>query len=127
MEFRSQCPVATALDIFGDRWTLVVLRTIFAGRHRYGDLLKMPEGISTNILADRLALLEREGLVTASPYQANPVRNEYHLTEKGADLLPVLQALSLWALKHVPGRWTPPEWFRTGSAADFYPAPAGRL
>ena len=52
--FRSRCPVASALDIFGDKWTLVVLRTIFAGRHRFGELTGMPERIATNILADRL-------------------------------------------------------------------------
>lgn len=120
--FRSHCPVASALDILGDRWTLVVLRTIFAGRHRYGDLLAMPEGISTNILADRLALLEREGLVAREAYQTRPVRHAYRLTEKGADVLPVLQALAGWSLRHIPGRWDPPEWFRRARAEDFYPA-----
>ena len=121
MEYRSQCPVASALDVFGDRWTLVVLRTIFAGRRRFGDLLKMPERISTNILSDRLALLEREGLVTAEPYQENPVRNEYRLTEKGADLLPVLQAMAQWSARHIPDRWSPPQWFSEGRPEAFYP------
>ena len=63
-EFRSRCPVASALDIVGDRWSLIVLRTIFAGRHRYRDLADIPERISTNILADRLERLEGYGLVT---------------------------------------------------------------
>jgi DNA-binding HxlR family transcriptional regulator len=121
MDYRSQCPVASALDIFGDRWTLVVLRTIFAGHHRFGDLMKMPERVSTNILADRLALLEREGLVSAHTYQENPPRREYRLTEKGADLLPVLQALATWAGKHIPDRWPAPEWFAKAEAREFYP------
>ena len=121
MDHRSLCPVASALDVFGDRWTLVVLRTIFAGRRRYGDLLKMPERISTNILADRLALLEREGLVTAEPYQDNPRRCEYRLTKKGADVLPVLQSMARWSLKHIPGRWAPPAWFEAVEASAFYP------
>lgn len=121
MQYRSQCPVASALDIFGDKWTLVVLRTIFAGRRRYADLLKMPEKIATNILANRLALLEREGLVTATPYQSNPVRNEYRLTAKGADLLPVLQAMAKWSVKHIPGRWALPEWFQLAKPSEYYP------
>src|SRR5262245_30571744 len=95
-EFRSQCPVASALDIVGDRWTLVVLRTIFAGRHRFGDLAEMAEKISTNILADRLDRLEEYGLIRKSPYQQNPVRYEYRLTERGADMLPILQQLAVW-------------------------------
>jgi DNA-binding HxlR family transcriptional regulator len=121
MDFRSQCPVASALDIVGDRWTLVVLRTIFAGRRRYGELLKIPERIATNILADRLALLQREGLITAHVYRYHPVRREYRLTAKGADLLPVLQALAHWAEKHIPGRWPPPPWFATATAERCHP------
>lgn len=124
-EFRSQCPVASALDIVGDKWTLVVLRTIFAGRHRYGELADMPEGISSNVLADRLERLERYGLVTKSAYQQNPVRHEYRLTAQGAELLPVLQALAAWAAKHIPDRWPPPHWFENGTPEQFYPAEVG--
>ncbi len=120
-EFRSPCPVASAVDVVGDKWTLVVLRTIFAGRHRYGEIADAPEHISTNILADRLARLEEYGLVTKSPYQHNPVRYQYHLTAKGADLLPVLQAMAAWATRHIPGRWAPPRWFTAGKPSDFYP------
>lgn len=119
MEYRSPCPVASTLDVFGDRWTLVVLRTIFAGRRRYGELLQMPEKIATNVLADRLVLLEREGLVAARLYQNNPPRHEYALTRKGADLLPVLQAMARWSIEHIPGRWEPPDWFTNSSPADF--------
>ena len=119
--FRSPCPVASALDILGDRWTLVVLRTIFAGRHRYGELAEMPERVSSNILADRLARLEEHGLVSKRPYQTNPVRHEYSLTRAGADLLPVLQALAAWSGAHIPGRWAPPKWFVEGRPEDFYP------
>lgn len=121
-EFRSPCPVASALDVVGDKWTLVVLRTIFAGRHRYGEIADCPEHISTNILADRLERLEEFGLVTKSPYQHNPIRYQYQLTAKGADLLPVLQAMAAWATRHIPGRWTPPRWFSEGKPSDFYPA-----
>jgi len=126
MQYRSPCPVASALDVFGDRWTLVVLRTIFAGRRRYGELLRMHEKIATNILADRLALLEREGLVEARLYRKKPPRHEYALTPKGADLLPVLQAMARWSVDHIPGRWTPPDWFSKAKPSDFHgKAPAG--
>jgi DNA-binding HxlR family transcriptional regulator len=120
--FRSQCPVASALDLFGDKWTLVVIRTIFAGRHRYGELADIPERISTNILADRLARLEELGLISKKEYQANPSRHEYRLTRSGADLLPVLQAFAAWSAKHIPDRWASPKWFDEGKPADFYPA-----
>ena len=119
--FRSPCPVASALDLFGDKWTLVVIRTIFAGRHRYAELADIPERISTNILADRLASLERLGLVSKRRYQTNPVRHEYHLTRAGADLLPVLQAFAAWSAKHIPDRWASPKWFTDGVPRHFYP------
>lgn len=119
--FRSPCSVASALDVVGDRWTLVVLRTIFAGRHRYSDLANIPERIASNILADRLGKLEQWGLITKKSYQANPPRYEYALTRAGADLLPVLQALASWSQRHLPDRWAQPEWFVTAKADDFYP------
>jgi DNA-binding HxlR family transcriptional regulator len=120
-KFRSQCPVASALDVIGDKWTLIVVRTIFAGRHRYTELAEIPEGISTNILADRLERLERYGLVTKNPYQRNPTRYQYRLTKRGADLLPVLQELAVWAAHHIPDRWSSPRWFNEGKPAQFYP------
>ncbi len=119
MEHRSQCPIASGLDVFGDRWTLVVLRNIFLGHCRYNDQLKGPEGISTNILADRLAMLEREGILAKTAYQTNPPRYEYVLTRKGRDTLPILQAIAAWSLDHVPGRWQPPEGFMQAAPADY--------
>ncbi|MEX0853493.1 MAG: helix-turn-helix domain-containing protein [Bauldia sp.] len=121
-EFRSQCPVASALDFFGDRWTLVVLRTILAGRRRYSEIAAIPEKIATNVLADRLERLEAYGLISKAPYQTNPRRYRYSLTAKGADVLPVLQALAAWSAAHVPDRWTSPAWFVDGRPRDFYPA-----
>jgi DNA-binding HxlR family transcriptional regulator len=120
-QFRSPCPVASALDLVGDKWSLVVLRTIFAGRHRYNELADITEKISTNILADRLARLEAYGLITKRAYQHNPQRFEYHLTRRGADFLPILQQLALWAREHIPDRWSLPDWFAEGKAAQFYP------
>lgn len=110
-KFRSGCPIATTLDVLGDRWTLVIVRDLLTGKSRFGDFLKSPEGIPTNILADRLERLEAFGLIEKSSYQENPVRFDYRLRQKGADLLPALQALCLWANRHMPDTWETPKSF----------------
>ncbi len=98
---RSACPIATSLDLLGDRWSLVVVRDLLRGCRTYGDFLNSPEGIPTNILADRLRRLEESRIITRQPYQTNPPRFEYELTAKGLDLKPVLGALAKWAVHHV--------------------------
>ena len=85
---RSSCPIATTLDIVGDRWTLIILRDLLIGKKRYSEFLESAEGIATNVLSDRLTLMEQAGLVTKAPYQLRPKRFEYELTEKGEALLP---------------------------------------
>ncbi len=82
-------------------------------KKRYGDFQSSPEGIPTNILADRLRRLEQNGIIEKKSYQLKPLRYEYHLTAKGADLLPVMQQLAIWAYNHIPGCAVPPEWFLT--------------
>mgnify|MGYP001546063774 CR=1 FL=1 len=99
---RSSCPVACSLDLLGDRWTLLIARDLFRGLTRYGEFLAGPEGIPTNILADRLVRLEQAGLIKREPYQSNPPRHAYTLTPKGSDLKPVLGALAGWAMRHMP-------------------------
>lgn len=111
LSLRSGCPIATTLDIVGDRWTLVIVRDLINGKRRFGQFLDSPEGITTSVLADRLARLETCGLVTRSPYQQGPTRHEYELTEMGAALRPVLQDICRWANRYIPGTWTPPERF----------------
>ena len=100
---RSNCPIAGALDLIGDRWTLLVIRDLFAGRRRYGEFQASAEGMPTNILADRLARLVCAGLVERAPYQKHPPRHDYRLTAAGEELRPVLGALAGWGLRHVPG------------------------
>ena len=111
---RSPCPIAGALDILGDSWTLLVVRDLlFYDKHRFADFLGSPEGISTNILAERLRRLERCGLVEKRTYQDRPRRFEYYLTARGHDLLPVLRAVITWGKTHVPGTAKrPPAGFR---------------
>jgi len=108
---RSLCPIATTLDLVGDKWTLVIVRDLLTGKTRYGEFLSSPEGISTNILADRLKRLEEEGLIEKQAYQENPVRYEYRLTERGQGLHPVLQEICRWANHHFPDTWVPPAAF----------------
>ena len=105
---RSGCPVATALDVVGDRWTLLVVRDLLRGKKRFGELAASSERIPTNILAERLKRLERAGLVEATPYSAHPPRSEYTLTPAGRDLGPVLSAVAAWGHARFPGTNTPP-------------------
>lgn len=106
-EFRSTCPIACILDILGDKWTLLVIRDLFLNKHRYGEFIESPEGIPTNILAERLRRLEAAGIIKKVLYQSNPPRAEYYLTSKGADLGRVLGAMRKWAERHVPGVVSP--------------------
>jgi DNA-binding HxlR family transcriptional regulator len=104
MSFRSRCPVASTLDLVGDRWTMLVIRDLFLGASRYSDFANAPEGIPTNILAARLQMMEAQGLVSKSAYQDKPKRFAYQLTDKGKALAPVLRALKNWGMEWIPGR-----------------------
>jgi len=110
-EPRSGCPIATTLDIVGDRWSLVILRDMLNGKTRFSEFLQSPEHIATNVLADRLAAMAAAGLIKRNAYQTRPERFEYVLTDKGRDLHAPLQAICRWANKHYPETWTPPETF----------------
>jgi DNA-binding HxlR family transcriptional regulator len=100
---RSPCAVACTLDLVGDKWSLLVVRDLLRGSVTYGELQNSPEGIPTNILADRLKRLEEARLVAKSAYQDRPVRYAYRLTENGKALSDVLLALVRWGQKHIPG------------------------
>ena len=86
---RSGCPIATTLDCVGDSWSMVIVRDMLLGKKRYGELLASPEGIPTNILANRLSRMQELGLVEKRPYQTQPLRHEYSLTAAGRDLVAV--------------------------------------
>jgi DNA-binding HxlR family transcriptional regulator len=108
---RSGCPVANTLDIVGDRWTLVILRDMLNEKRRFSEFLGSPERITTNVLTDRLSLMEQAGLVRKVAYQLHPKRFEYTLTRKGDALLPLLQEMCRWGNRFVPGTWTAPKSF----------------
>ncbi len=103
---RSPCPIASTLDLVGDKWSLLVIRDLLHGKSTYGELLGSPEGIPTNILADRLKRLEEAGIIVSSVYQERPVRYAYGLSDKGKDLGNVLIALVRWGKTHIPGTRT---------------------
>lgn len=100
---RSLCPVACALDLFGDKWTLLIIRDLLLGRSRFRDFTASPEGIPTNILSDRLERLQAGGLARQIPAADGSRRLAYELTEKGLALRPVLKAVRDWGLKWEPG------------------------
>jgi DNA-binding HxlR family transcriptional regulator len=95
---RSRCPVACSLDIFGDRWTLLIVRDLLFGRTRFKDFTASPEGIPTNILAERLERLLAHGVVEQIPAEDGTKRLAYRLTEKGKALGSVLKAMRDWGL-----------------------------
>ncbi len=99
---RSPCPLACALDLMGDRWTLLIIRDMMFGRSRFKDFSASPEGVPTNILSERLSRLQRHGLAEQVPAADGSQRMGYRLTEKGCALRPVLEALRDWGL-----RWEP--------------------
>jgi len=104
---RSPCPIANALDLVGDKWSLLVVRDLLDGKKKtFGALLSSPERIPTNLLADRLKRLERGGLVKLRAYSQRPLRYEYSLSAKGQALDAVLDALVQWGKKQFAGTKT---------------------
>lgn len=100
-DWRSECPLNIALEIFGDRWSLLVVRDLmFMNRPSFKELLDGGEKIATNILADRLRKLEAEGIVSKWQNPADSRKIVYRLTEKGIDLAPVLIEMIVWSARY---------------------------
>lgn len=107
-ELRSDCPISCALELLGDRWTLLVVRDlVFGGKRRYREFLESPEGIATNVLADRLKRLETGGIVRKVQDPDSRRSHLYLLTDKGLDLIPVLIELAQWGARHDPATAIP--------------------
>ena len=99
MHNKSQsCSIDSTLSVIGDRWTILILRDLFRGVRRF-EQLRQDLGIAKNILSDRLSKLDSAGIIVQRPYQSNPIRNDYYLTERGKDLSPSLIALMHWGDK----------------------------
>ncbi len=100
---RSRCPINMSVEIFGDRWTLLIIRDMmFGGKRHFRELQRSEEHISSNILADRLARLVAEGIVTKRDDPTHKQKAIYSLTEKGIELLPVLAQIGAWGVKYLP-------------------------
>lgn len=98
---RSDCPVSCSLDIWGDKWSLLIVRDLmFAKECTYGDFLKSAEGIATNILASRLQTLEENKIIEKLEHPDSKAKVLYRLARKGIDLLPVMVEINLWAEKY---------------------------
>lgn len=101
-DWRSACPISSALDVLGDKWSLLIIRDLLIyGSRTYSELLDSPEKISTNILAARLQLLTSLDLIERVNPGGAARNNAYHLTDRGAALRPVLEALGQWAGEHL--------------------------
>jgi DNA-binding HxlR family transcriptional regulator len=100
---KSDCPVHFALEVFGDAWTLLIIRDLmFKGRTSYTDFLRAEEGIATNVLADRLVRLEEDGVVERTGGSGRGTASSYRLTPKGIDLLPIMLEIIGWSAKYDP-------------------------
>ena len=98
---RSDCPISRSLDIWGDKWSLLIIRNImFRDMHTYGEFLQASERIATNILADRLISLEHAGLISKKEHSESRAKFFYTLTQKGIELLPVMVEITLWGNKY---------------------------
>ena len=101
IEYRSDCPISITLDIFGDKWSLLIVRDmVFKGMSTYGDFLNSGEKIATNILADRLMMLEVGGIIAKQKHPESKAKILYTLTPKGISLVPVLVEIIAWSEKY---------------------------
>ena len=100
-DLRSHCAVNYGVEIFGDRWSLLIIRDIvFAGKKTYGEFLKSEERIATNVLASRLVFLEEQGILSRAPSPDDGRKDFYTLTEKGLDLIPIVLNIVLWSAQY---------------------------
>ncbi|HEU0001955.1 MAG TPA: helix-turn-helix domain-containing protein [Ktedonobacteraceae bacterium] len=108
---RSDCPINFALETFGDPWSLLLIRDlVYFGKKTYGEFLASEEGMATNILASRLAHLEQQGIVVKRPCAQDKRKEEYTLTEKGLDLIPVLVEMANWSAQYDSHTAAPAAW-----------------
>lgn len=98
---RSDCPISFSLDVFGDKWSLLIIRdAVFAGTQTFNGFLRADEGIARNILANRLTYLVERGILLKQPHPTDGRKDVYILTEKGRDLIPILLSMATWGSKY---------------------------
>jgi DNA-binding HxlR family transcriptional regulator len=105
---RSDCPLNYGIEIFGDKWTLLIIRDLmFFEKRHFNELLSSAEGIATNLLADRLAMLEKEKIIRKEKDSQHKQKIIYSLTPKGIDLVPIILSIGLWSEKHATIKLNP--------------------
>lgn len=119
------CSVARTLDLVGAKWTLLAVREMLLGNHRFDDIVRST-GAPRDILTTRLRTLEAEGLVTRVQYQEHPPRFEYHLSELGLSLSPIVATMREFGDRHLAGPSGPPMVFRHSCGGEFHAAVACR-
>ena len=114
---KSHCPINFALEAFGDPWSLLIVRDmVYFGKKTYGEFLASEERIATNILATRLADLEKRGIIGKCDCDYDKRKDLYVLTEKGIELIPILTEISLWSARYDKDTDAPREWIEAVKA-----------
>ncbi|MDN5478111.1 MAG: helix-turn-helix transcriptional regulator [Chryseobacterium sp.] len=99
---RSDCPISSSLEIWGDKWSLLIIRDLMLKKEcTYGDFLKADEKIATNILASKLLHLLESDIIDKKDHPDSKLKILYHLTEKGIDLIPIIVEINLWGEKYL--------------------------
>ena len=110
---RSNCPISNALDFFGDKWSLLILRDIILySKSTYKDLQESDEKIATNILSDRLSKLESDDLIVREVHPKDKRKKVYKITKKGLDLTPILIEMILWSKEYYPETFVPEDFLQ---------------
>lgn len=112
-ENKSRCPINFTVEIFGDTWSLLIVRDMIAlGKKTFGEFQDSEERIGPSVLADRLAHLERKGIISKKPSEADKRKFIYSLTEKGMSLIPIVYEIALWGSLNSPNPEAPDVWFQ---------------
>ena len=99
---RSECPISSSLEIWGDKWSLLIIRDLMLKKEcTYGDFLKADEKIATNILASRLQDLLQAGIINKKDHPESKLKSLYYLTAKGIDMIPLIVEINLWSEKYL--------------------------
>ncbi|EST52585.1 HxlR family transcriptional regulator [Brevibacillus panacihumi W25] len=112
-ENKSDCPINFTVEIFGDTWSLLIIRDMIAlGKKTFSEFLELEERIGPSVLTDRLAHLEAKGVITKKQSETDKRKFIYSITEKGLDLIPIVYEMALWGSKHSPNPVAPDAWFK---------------
>ena len=111
---KSGCPINFTVEIFGDTWSLLIVRDMLAlGKKTFGEFLESEERIGPSVLADRLSHLEKKGIISKRPSDTDKRKYIYSLTDKGLNAIPILYEIAVWGSLHSPNPVAPDAWFQS--------------